>query len=1276
MSPCLSSFIAGLRRIGFPLLLVFALPAAGMADRQIIEMKGYAVVAGEFLAKRSAKANVSTTQAASTAGMMVAKEFENYPGYVLLKVDPSQPQMQGAALTPQTVESQLKALQDTGAFELVEPNYVYHSMAVPNDPKFSDGTLWGLRNNGQSNGTSGFDINATAAWDITTGDSDVVVAVIDSGINYNHDDLKDNLWINTGEIPGNGLDDDANGYIDDYYGINAVATDDTAAKGDPMDDDGHGTHVAGTIGAVGNNGAGMTGVAWRVRLMGLKFLGDDGFGSLDDAIECIDYAIAMGADITNNSWGGGPESTLLREAIERAESAGILFIAASGNIAMNLDSFPFFPASHDVDNIISVGAIDRSGDIANFSNIGPLSVDLLAPGVDIYSTFYTGNNAYATYSGTSMAAPHVSGVAALILSQYPGISMTELKQRLLTTVNEEQDYLTIVARGGMVDAAAALTASVDGALEVSVTSLDPFIAAGETSGLGIFVSDLMPVTGATVTATINGGDPIEFNDDGSGADAEANDGLYSANPDIPNAEEFTFAVTASKSGKTTVIREFTLPAFIPPPNDDFDDRIELPGSLTTTTGFNTLATIEEDELLLYPGGSTVWYSWSTEDSGSYTFSTSGSDFDTTIAIYTGSALDELEVITFNDDAGVDLTSEVTFSASAGVEYQIQIDGYFGDQGNIVLNHPPGTGESVPVFTRQPVAQRALEGQRVELSAEVIGTGPFSYQWYKDSVVIEGATDSSYVIDPAKADDQGNYQVRVRNEVGSAISQTAFLTIELVGVASPNDHFAEAEVLTGVTGTSPSTTELTSGEEGEPNHGGISLPLASVWWRWTAPETGLLEVSTQSTTFDTVLAIYRGSALDNLVEVDSNDDLLGDNETIDSYLQIPVAKGATYYIAVDGKAGQRGVFSLVYDFAEDASIAANDDFDFSALLFGIYESTAGTNNGASSQRGEPNHAKTSMPLNSVWWSWEAPISGPVEFSTEGSNFDTTLAVYIGDALRELKEIASNDDIDSETTTSKVTFTARRGQTYRIAVDGFADKDGEISLKMLQEALSNRGDFNISLSASNVEIAAEALANPFAEPLDNLQGTFTLIDEADGTRLEIASGSLGATIPANDTIEDLSAILALDTDLPESGQWRLELVIEAELAENDFQPVWTSRFSEVFDFDNFTGTEATLLPQGFNARRSFPGNWYDLIGFGFAYRSSAYPGWYYLPFVEWVYPSDNEEGVWMYIPGIGWAWSNQEIYPYAFDADSGWIYLGNSAGRAGQYYDFTQDDWRSL
>ena len=307
-----------------------------------------------------------------------------------------------------------------------EPDYTLRLTATSNDPQFS--SLWGLHNTGQTGGTADADIDAAEAWDLATGATSTIIAVIDTGIDYRHPDLAANMWVNAGETAGDGIDNDANGFVDDVHGYDFINGD-----GNPLDDHGHGTHVAGTIGAVGNNGIGIAGINWNTRIMALKFLGADGSGSTSDAIRALNYAVQMGAHISNNSYGDSDFSTAFRDAIAAAGTVGHVFVAAAGNSGTNNDASPFYPAAYNPSNLISVAATDHHDQLASFSNYGATTVDLAAPGVNIFST--QPNNSYSTASGTSMASPHVAGVVGLVKSQHPTWSATQIVDQILSTVD-------------------------------------------------------------------------------------------------------------------------------------------------------------------------------------------------------------------------------------------------------------------------------------------------------------------------------------------------------------------------------------------------------------------------------------------------------------------------------------------------------------------------------------------------------------------------------------------------------------------------------------------------------------------------------------------------------------------------------------------------------------------------------------------------------------------------------------------------------------------------
>lgn len=416
------------------------------------EAKDFPAVAGEYVVKlKSATAVMATFNLESALNAKIKQTLNKQEGLILVQ----RPMVE-------TRDNAISLLASSPFVEYAEPNYIYKIVGgasqLPTDAKL--GNLWGMINTGaiyegdqgSIKGQVGVDIDAQRAWSIETGSKEVIVAVIDTGVNYNNPELKSNIYVNQAELNGKpGVDDDGNGYVDDIYGYDFAGKD-----ADPMDVYGHGTHVSGTIGADANSGD-IVGVAWNVRILPVRFLGDDGSGTLADAVLSIDYATKMKATIMSNSWGGGGFSQTLKDAITRARDAGILFVAAAGNNANDNDSSPEYPASYQVENVISVAAVDPAGRVADFSNFGRTSVHIAAPGVNVLSYTMRGLEAW---SGTSMATPHVSGVAALLYSQDMKQTYATVKSRLLASAKPLSSLRGRVATAGVVNAYLALTNQV------------------------------------------------------------------------------------------------------------------------------------------------------------------------------------------------------------------------------------------------------------------------------------------------------------------------------------------------------------------------------------------------------------------------------------------------------------------------------------------------------------------------------------------------------------------------------------------------------------------------------------------------------------------------------------------------------------------------------------------------------------------------------------------------------------------------------------------------
>jgi subtilisin family serine protease len=363
---------------------------------------------------------------------------------------------------------------------------------VPNDPNF--GSLWGMRNTGQTvnsdPGVSGADSRAHLAWDTFTGSSTFVVAIIDDGTNRNHPDLAANMWTNPGEIAGDGIDNEGNGYVDDTWGYDFYQRD-----SDPTGT-GHGTHTAGTVGAVGNNGVGVAGVMWSCKLMALRFLGPNG-GVTSDAILSVQYANGKRVRVSNNSWGGGGFSQALYDAINSGKAANHLFVAASGNSGINSDTSPAYPGAYNLDNIINVAATDNNDGRASFSNYGATTVDIGAPGVNILSTY--GTSGYSYLNGTSMACPHVAGAVALVTAANPTLTYAQVRSRILSTARPVASLSGRCVTGGVVDIAAAIAGGGGGGSNTA-----PTVAISSPTSGGSFTAGAAITFTGTATDTQDG----------------------------------------------------------------------------------------------------------------------------------------------------------------------------------------------------------------------------------------------------------------------------------------------------------------------------------------------------------------------------------------------------------------------------------------------------------------------------------------------------------------------------------------------------------------------------------------------------------------------------------------------------------------------------------------------------------------------------------------------------------------------------------------------------
>ncbi len=880
----------------------------------------------QFIAKLKQERLADAQARQLGGGYTIRREFKLVPGLLLISANAA---LQAkAGLTPEeagrNLSARIEALKATGKFEYVEPDFI-QSLAVnpPTDAAYVDGTLWGLNNYGQNGGKIGADINVVPAWaNNFTGSTNIIVAVIDTGVNYTHRDLATQMWVNSQEIPGNGLDDDSDGYVDNIYGINAATN-----SGDPRDDMGHGTHVAGTIGAAANNGNGHVGVAWNVRLMACKFLTPGG-GSTADAIQCIDFAVLKGAQISNNSWGGGGYSKALLDTIQAAGDLGHLFIAAAGNSSNDNDASPAYPASYPLGNILSVAALDRNDLLADFSNYGATTVDIGAPGVAIYSTWIGSDISYNTIDGTSMAAPHVSGAAAIIWGAQTANDYGSIKQLLMDGATPIPSLFGKTTTGARLNVLKSLPkGKPDGILEISVIPTHgSLLRVGTNVSVFVTVSDSFGINNATVTGKFAAfATNVVFRNDGKAPDLQANDAIYASQISTvlsPGSYDLSLSIIAPD--KQPFATNITYQLVRPPANDHFVNAQKIAstgGIIDTDNRFATREKLEPNHAGVTNTSGSLWYSWSPTANTPVLVDTAGSMFDTVIAVYTGTALSTLKQVAAANDVGNKRSGYVNFNATAATTYWIAVAGARPSESGAIHmrvelngqpdNTPPLITLSSPLsgsrirstdgkveingtaFDPQPNPTGILQIM-VKVNDEIPVTAVGTNNWFSNILLQEGL----------------NHIEVSAHDYAENISIPYQFTLTYLTPAVTNDLFAFAITLPDSMGTVTATNTTATKEYKEPNHGG-NEGGHSLWWKWIAPDNGIFYVSTEGSEIDSLIGVYEGRFVDKLLSLASSDDIPGDDfgEIITT-----VKKGFTYFIAVDGFAGDTGDIQLNYNFS--------------------------------------------------------------------------------------------------------------------------------------------------------------------------------------------------------------------------------------------------------------------------------------------------------------------------------------------------------------------------
>lgn len=913
----------GICRGGLPLVLGWLAPIA-LSQPETVTLDGQKAHPTRVLAKFAEPATRAGIAPASVnaLGVKVERRYELVPGLVLL--EDTSARAPASLANPdeewkrERLLDRIQTLKASGLFEYVEPDYYRQIFLTPTDAAFVDGRLWGLQNLGQNGGVPGADIAAPAAWDLTTGSTNVIVAVVDTGIRYTHQELATQMWRNPGEIPDNGIDDDDNGYIDDVFGVNAVMN-----TGDPMDDNDHGTHVAGTIGAAANDRHPHVGVAWHVRLMACKVFDEFGFGATADEIVGIEYAVRHGAKILNNSWGGYSFSQALFDSIRRARDQGVLFVAAAGNESNNNDRIPAYPASYQLDNIISVAALDRADNLASFSNYGERTVHLGAPGVSIFSSVSGFDADYDTFDGTSMATPHVCGVAALVMSYHPGADLDEVRTRILSSTVPITSLTRRTVTGGRLNAYNALTLSGDGLLQVSV---DPPSGAvllnGSSQPVVVRVRDRFSVRDATVTGQVAGGGTLVFLNDGQDPDAVAGDALYTATLPVPLSVDtlsMTLAVTAP--GKVGVTNTVTYSLVPMPLNDPFASPIKAPAQGGLYVSNNRFATLEPGEPR-HAGNTnavaSLWWTYTGPTATNVLVDATGTTFNSVVAVYTGNTLSNLQMVASSTNAAGQ-RPHVFFDAQASRIYSIALAGANSNAlGSVRLRIAPGGNlqtEPPVVAITSPRSGMGTTNSLLTVIGTAADSGPNAAGVTEVLVSVNDAIaspangtttwDRSVLLRP------GLNRVRVRSvNAAGLFSETKMVDVHYLAPRPANDDFGNATWLTGTEGTSEGANSGATLQLGEPQHVG-NTGGHSVWWRWTAPADGSLLLSTEGSSFDTLLGLYTGSLVNNLTTVASNDDAFVGSGF--SKIQQAVRGQNVYQIAVDGYNGATGVVKIAYSF---------------------------------------------------------------------------------------------------------------------------------------------------------------------------------------------------------------------------------------------------------------------------------------------------------------------------------------------------------------------------
>ncbi|MCB1120543.1 MAG: immunoglobulin domain-containing protein, partial [Verrucomicrobiae bacterium] len=689
-----------------------------------------------------------------------------------------------------------------------ESDWLVSANLLPNDPEVQNGNQWALRNQ-----PSGSDINAEAGWDIRNAAGDVTVAVVDSGININHQDLIGNLWVNAGEIPANDLDDDNNGVVDDIHGYNAIAE-----NGNVIDDNGHGTHVAGIIGAVGNNGLGVTGVAWSTNLMAVKVLNENGQGFVSDITQGIAYAVNSGANIINASFGSYNFQTSIYDILHYAEENNVLVAAAAGNDSSDNDAVPSYPSSYSWENIVAVASLDQSAKLSDFSNFGKNTVDIAGPGGNILSTFFPSSSDYENLSGTSMATPQIAGVLALLVQQFPGEAYDRYIDRLFlggTTLESLQGKL---GYGIVADLGKSLSITEPPSGLRFANRLDNSIVRfpGQSIQLEVGVEDDTDVffswskNGTTLANAFTS--ELEFANLSTGSAGTYK--VVAKKQSFQISDSINLHIAVPNLGlKSAADSNLPLGTFG-----------NLPWSLTSEAA--VVGSTAVFSAPLSDNSSSSVFSF-IEGPGQLTFHwkvSSEENYDYLQLLVNGEVIRSIT----GDHEWESVHIRFADSPLRILEWRYIKDGNVAeglDRGYLDNLHWISESGDFPYIRTQPESLTVLPGEPVTLLVEADG-GNLNYQWFKDGLEIPSANQSNLAIANAVEGDSGTYHVEVYNQLGSVVSDSAEVVVgsfPVLFIEQPSD----------VSTFQGSTVKLSVTVTGSP-------PIEYQWFKDDAPVQGATE----------------------------------------------------------------------------------------------------------------------------------------------------------------------------------------------------------------------------------------------------------------------------------------------------------------------------------------------------------------------------------------------------------------------------------------------------